>query len=119
MKSLRLKGSSVLRIENGAGMVVEVSHGEVWLTQECNPRDYYLRSGDWLRIEDSGSVVVSAVGEDAWIGLTALRPLDWAGRVVLSRAGSNGPIRLYPAQRPELVARLLDRLGLTRAPHSA
>jgi hypothetical protein len=91
----------------------------VWLTQERHPRDYYLRSGDWLRIEGSGSVVVSAVGEDAWIDLTALRPLEWSGRVILSRAGSKGPIQLYPAQRPDLVARLLGTLGLTRAPHSA
>ncbi|OAI52372.1 hypothetical protein AYO46_05595 [Betaproteobacteria bacterium SCGC AG-212-J23] len=74
MKTLRLKPASTLRIEDGAGMVVEVSQGEVWLTQERDPRDYYLRAGEWLRIDRKGSVVVSAVGDDAWIGLTALRP---------------------------------------------
>jgi len=67
-----LKQDRVLRLEEAAGLVVEVSQGEVWLTQERDPRDYFLRAGDWLRIDRSGTVVISAVGSDAWLALTAL-----------------------------------------------
>lgn len=94
MKSLRLKRDIALRIEDGAGTVVEVSQGEVWLTQERDPRDYHLRRGDWLRIERSGTAVVSPMGEEA-------------------------RIQLWPARRLEPVARMLAMLGLTRAAPSA
>jgi len=82
MNALRLKQDGVLRIEKAAGVVVEVSRGEVWLTQENDPRDYFLRAGDWLRIDRPETVVISAMGGDAWIALTPL--LSRAGRVALS-----------------------------------
>jgi hypothetical protein len=54
----------------------------VWLTQEGDPRDYFLRAGDWLRLDRPETVVISATGSDAWLALT---PLDSRpGRVALS-----------------------------------
>lgn len=82
MNALRLGRNGILRIEKAAGVVVEVSGGEVWLTQESDPRDYFLRSGDWLRIDRPGTVVISAMGHDAWIALTPLH--SQPGRVALS-----------------------------------
>ena len=82
MNALRLKRNGTLRIEKAAGIVVEVSKGEVWLTQESDPRDYFLRAGDWLRIDRPGTVVISAVGSDAWVALTTLHSRP--GRVALS-----------------------------------
>jgi len=82
MNALRLKQDGILRIEKAAGVVVEVSKGEVWLTQERDPRDYFLRAGDWLRIDHPGTVVISALGNDAWLALTPLR--SQPGRVALS-----------------------------------
>ena len=70
MESFQLRQGGVLRIENRAGVVVEVSRGGVWLTQEHDPRDYFLRARDWLRIDRKGAIVISAVGEDASISLT-------------------------------------------------
>jgi hypothetical protein len=82
MNALRLKRNGTLRIEKAAGIVVEVSKGEVWLTQECDPRDYFLRAGDWLRIDRPDTVVISATGDDAWIAVSPLRSRP--GRVALS-----------------------------------
>jgi hypothetical protein len=81
MNTMRLKQNGILRLEKAAGLVVEVAKGEVWLTQERDPRDYFLRAGDWLRIDRPDTVVISAVASDTWI---ALSPLDSRpGRVVL------------------------------------
>ena len=74
MDALRIRQGGTLRIEDCAGTVVEVAKGEVWLTQEDDPRDYFLRTGDWLRIDRAVTVVISAIGDDAWIALTELAP---------------------------------------------
>jgi len=74
MSSLRLKQNGTLRLEKAAGIVVEVTKGEVWLTQECDERDYFLRTGDWLRIDRPVAVVISAMGNDARLALTKLAP---------------------------------------------
>jgi hypothetical protein len=72
MEALRLQQEGALRIDDPAGLVVEVSRGEVWLTQERDPRDYFLRTGDWMRIDRPQSVVLSALRADAWICLFSL-----------------------------------------------
>ena len=74
MKALRLKQDGILRIEKAAGVVVEVSGGAVWLTQECDPRDHFLRAGDWLRIDRPETVVISAMSGDAWLSISELTP---------------------------------------------
>jgi hypothetical protein len=82
MKTFRLKRDATLRVEPARGLVVEVAQGQVWLTQECDARDYFLRARDWLRIDRANAVVISAIGGEAWI---ALVPLDArAGRAALA-----------------------------------
>lgn len=73
MNAIRLKQNGTLRLDKAAGIVIEVSKGEIWLTQERDPRDYFLRAGDWLRIDRPETVVISAMGEDAWVAFTPLR----------------------------------------------
>ena len=74
MNALRLKRDGVLRLEKATGVVVEVSMGEVWLTQERDPRDYFLRAGDWLRIDRPETVVISAMASETWITISELTP---------------------------------------------
>lgn len=75
MNALRLQQDGTLRIENAAGVVVEVSRGTVWLTQERDSRDHFLRAADWLRIDRPETVVISAIGGDAWITISELTPV--------------------------------------------
>lgn len=82
MESLRLKRDGTLRIADAAGIVVEVSNGRIWLTQERDPRDRFLHAGEWLRIDRPDAVVISAIGGDAWISLVPLHAR--AGRVALA-----------------------------------
>lgn len=82
MEAVHLGQNGTLRIADAAGIVVEISRGRVWLTQEGDSRDYFLRAGDWLRIDHASAVVISAMGGDAWITLV---PLDArAGRAALA-----------------------------------
>jgi hypothetical protein len=47
------RGSTV-RIEDGAGTLVYVWEGELWITQEGDPRDYFVSPGRWFRLERNG-----------------------------------------------------------------
>ncbi|MEA3192601.1 MAG: hypothetical protein QOD26_934 [Betaproteobacteria bacterium] len=73
-RQIRLRAGATLRIEDGAGLVVEISKGVAWLTQDRDPRDYVLRAGDWLRLDRSEPVVVAALHDDACVTLTQLLP---------------------------------------------
>jgi len=69
---IRLKQNGTLRLDKATGLVVEVARGAVWLTQERDPRDYFLSAGDWLRIDRPETVVISALGEGASLQFTTL-----------------------------------------------
>lgn len=71
---LGLGSGSVLRIEDGPGVVVYVWEGELWLTQEGDPRDHFVRAGEWFRIDREGAAVGSALGGGAVVSVTAPRP---------------------------------------------
>ncbi len=59
---ITMAGGSVLRIEQGRGVVVSVRAGAVWLTQEGDPADYVLRAGEALRLDRDGLALASALG---------------------------------------------------------
>ena len=110
-----LKHGGVLRVEDGPGVVIYVWKGAVWVTQEQDSRDYYVGAGDCFRVDRKGTTLVSPTSEQALISLTAPRPDDYAQRVVLSGAGSKGPIQVCPTARPNAIARLLAALGVAQA----
>jgi len=116
---INLRQGSTLRVEDGAGLVVQVWQGAVWMTQEADQRDYHLHANDWFRIDRDGATVISALREPAVVSFTALREDRYAGRIVLSGAGSRGPIQIHPTGHPELVVRLLATLGLVHAGSAA
>jgi hypothetical protein len=53
------RGSSV-RIEDGAGILVYVWEGELWITQEGDGRDYFVTPGRWFRLERNGTSLLYA-----------------------------------------------------------
>ena len=52
---------SMLKVEDGRGIVLEVKRGTLWLTQEGDTRDRYIKAGDWLRLDADGLVIASAL----------------------------------------------------------
>jgi hypothetical protein len=93
---IALRGDRTLRVEDDAGTAVHVWHGEIRITQ------------------DRGVTVIRSVGEEAIVSLAGQSANAGVERIVLTGIGSKGPLRLAPTGQPELVGRLLARLGLVR-----
>jgi hypothetical protein len=117
--SLNLTRSSVLRVENGRGILIYVSEGELWVMEDGDRRDRILSSGQWHRLARRGAGRCYALGHRV-VALTAPKPAGVARRIVLKRAGTVEPVELYSGAR-ERRARLLARLkrlwtGIVRPP---
>ena len=50
----------ILRIQDGAGSVVHVHSGALWLTEEGDRRDYYLEPGSAFRLNRDGLAIAHA-----------------------------------------------------------
>lgn len=96
--SLGLAQRSTLRIEDGAGILVYVWEGEVWLTEDGAREDRVLQPGQWHRLERSGAAIAYAL-ERATVTLTAPEPAHYARRIVLTRPGGAVTLELYNAAR--------------------
>ena len=58
---LAMHRGSMLKIQDGRGVVVEVKRGMLWLTQEGDTRDRYIGPGDWLRLDSDGLTIANAL----------------------------------------------------------
>jgi hypothetical protein len=96
--SLNLTRSSVLRVEDGRGILIYVWEGELWLTEEGERRDRILREGEWHRLARNGAALGYALQRSV-VTLTAPEPVGFARRILLQRAGAAEPVELYSAMR--------------------
>lgn len=69
----RLPQGATLRIVNGAERVVAVFQGQVWITQDNDPRDFFLGAGESLALDQPGLTVVQAF-EDTQLMLLDAEP---------------------------------------------
>ena len=60
--NLQLGRHSLLRIEDGHGMLVYVWSGALWITQEGDPSDRFVAAGGRFRIGARGLTLISALG---------------------------------------------------------
>src|SRR5262249_35876100 len=88
---------SLLLIEHGRGMQIELWDGELWITQAGDTRDYVVRAGTSFRVEHEGIVLANSL-KGARITLTAPVPAHYAERIALTLAGS-APRVLYERAR--------------------
>ncbi len=51
---------SLLRIDGGAGVLVHVWKGEIWLTQEGSTKDHVLGAGQSFRVDRGGATLAQA-----------------------------------------------------------
>jgi hypothetical protein len=58
---LAMTKGSMLKIEEGRGIVLEVKRGMLWLTQEGDLRDRYIAAGDRLRLDGDGLAIANAL----------------------------------------------------------
>jgi len=109
--SINLERGALLRIEDGQHILLYVWEGELWLTEDGEREDRFLRAGEWRRLARAGTAVGTAL-ERSVVTLTAPEPVNFARRIVLQKAGDRSRVELYSAARE----RALDiRIRLRRA----
>lgn len=64
---------STLRIDDGAGVTLDVRQGELWLTEEGGREDHFLRTGDRFGIRRNGVTLVHAF-RDSVVCVAAAMP---------------------------------------------
>jgi Protein of unknown function (DUF2917) len=100
------RGSNV-RIEDGAGILVYVWEGELWVTQENDQRDHFVTPGRWFRLERNGASLLHATHR-SHVTLTAPTPANYARFIAMTPAGTGTPHMIYEASREH--RSWLDRL---------
>ena len=63
--SIPLHSGQPLRLLNGYGRRITVLEGNVWVTQDGDPRDVVLRAGDDFRFDRPATAILSALDGDA------------------------------------------------------
>ena len=96
--SLNLTRSSVLRVEDGRGILVYVWEGELWITESGERLDRIVRRGEWYRLSRNGAALGYALQRSV-LTLTAPQPTGYARRILVQRAGMAVPEALYDAAR--------------------
>jgi hypothetical protein len=90
--ALHLGQGNLLRIEDGGGLLVSVTQGQVWLTEEGDSRDIVLESGQSFRLQHRGLSLVYAL-EPAGLTLSAPRSREYPEPVaVFSLVPSTLPV---------------------------
>jgi hypothetical protein len=80
--SVSIPRGSMLRIDDGAGLLLRVWEGEVWVTQEGSSRDHLLRAGQRFRVERDGAAIAHAF-QRASVSLSSPTPDIPAQRISL------------------------------------
>jgi hypothetical protein len=60
---IRLQRGKVLRVPQAAGKTVTAHAGTLWITEQGNPRDVMLRSGERFRLIQNGLAIVEAFSD--------------------------------------------------------
>lgn len=99
---------AVLRIEGGAGVLVCVWSGEVWLTEQDSASDHVLVAGQSVRLHCAGTALAHAFRR-AQIGLSSGGESLAASRITLIPPGGRPPALVY--RRETVLAAVLRRLA--------
>lgn len=114
MDEQRINGSigvprgSMLRIDEGAGVLLYVWHGELWLTQAGSCRDHVLQPGQWFRLERGGTALAHAFRRSV-VSLSAPESGARERRVTLLPGGRQVPVVLHRGAESR-ARRILRRL---------
>lgn len=115
-QAIGMPRGSTLRIEDGAGALVQVRTGELWLTEEGSPQDHVLRAGDRYLVTRAGATLAHAF-RHCEVSVSPSAGGVTARQISLLKAGARGHAVLYQhcGSRFESALRGLQGLRALRA----
>jgi hypothetical protein len=108
--SIGMPRGSLLRIDDGVGVLVHVWEGEVWLTQDGSPRDHMLTAGQSFQVDRGGAALAHAFRRSV-ISLSSPGGEVQARRVTLVQSGASAPVLLHKRGRFEPLFAFLRSLA--------
>ena len=78
---IEMPRGSVVLIEDGRGMAVELWDGSLWITQEADTRDYMVKPHSGFQLDREGLVIAYAM-RPSRVTLTAPVPAYYARRIL-------------------------------------
>ncbi|MCI4430818.1 MAG: DUF2917 domain-containing protein [Burkholderiales bacterium] len=90
LSGVTLAKNQIRRIDSAIGAQIQCLHGNLWLTQDGDPRDIILQPGDEHRFERDAVTYVSALSDASFLLLR--------GPVALERPLSGGWIKALQAR---------------------
>ena len=97
-ENVRLERGGFVRIRGASGTRVHVHSGGVWITEEGDPRDYFVPAGGRFKVTSNRLALVSALGGSN-LQMSTPRKRSFAERLV--RAWRSW---FVPAARPTTAA---------------
>ena len=82
---LDMPRGSLLRIDDGAGAMIHVREGEIWVTEEGSRKDHVLGAGQSFRLQRDGTALAHAFRRSV-VSVTAPGPGVRARRVAPTQA---------------------------------
>ena len=82
-----ITGDEIVRIQDGRGLLLQVTHGSAWVTQAGSIKDVFVDAGESFRLELDGRTLVSAGRRASTAVVTLTRPArsgllqGWAGAI--------------------------------------
>jgi len=91
---LGMPPGALLRIDDGAGLVVRVLEGEVWITEEGSGTDHVLGPGQEMRLNRGGAALGHALCRST-VRLSSTQPESPARRIALNRNRAGAEVVLH------------------------
>ncbi len=92
--SVGMTRGNVVRVEDGSGIELSVTYGNVWITQHNDTNDICLGAGESFRIARQGRTIVTAL-KPSLVTLTPPAAQAHALRVSMTRATTADSIELF------------------------
>ena len=98
--SIGMPRGSLLRIDDGVGVLLHVWEGEVWLTQDGSTRDHMLTAGQSFQVDRGGAALAHAFRRSI-VSLSSPGGDVQARRVTLVQSRASAPLLLHKRGRFE------------------